>query len=141
MPERGFRSEFAVDLGNRPVQIMHVGGDHAGDSCIVVVPGVVAFLSDCVYPCIHEEPNYFTRRRLFPILDRLLALDVKHYVLGHRDHPMSRVEFESLAGDMRTAGDLVREHLHEDRAIPDRATASIAEFVQLFNAGARYQDE
>jgi len=147
VPKRGFSSELTIDLGNRPVQLTHVGGDHASDFCIVVVPGVVAFLSDCIYPCIHKEPNYLTQRCLFPILNRLLALDVKHYVLGHRDQPLSRAEFESLAGDMCTASELVREHQGDGSAIrtalaatnaDEEEAANIVEFAQLFMAGARH---
>ena len=64
VPERAFRAQLAIDLGNRTVHLIHVGGDHAPDSCIVVVPGVVAFLSDCIYQNLHVEPNYLTRRGL-----------------------------------------------------------------------------
>ncbi|MHC4849423.1 MAG: MBL fold metallo-hydrolase, partial [Planctomycetota bacterium] len=94
IPETTFQSEMTIDLGNRSVQLPHVGGDHAPDSCIAVVPGEVAFLSDCIYPNIHVEPNCLTRRNLFPILDHLLALDVDTYVLGHHDLPLTREQFE-----------------------------------------------
>jgi len=122
VPDETFLGVRGIDLGNRWAHIVQVGGDHAPDSCIVVVPGAVAFLSDCVYPNIHTEPAYRTRRHLYPLLDRLLKLDVEHYVLGHGDAPLTRAEFESLASELKTAGDAVAK----DPACPDAPT--IAEF-------------
>lgn len=146
IPDLSFDAELTIELGNRTVRLIHVGGDHAPDSCIVVVPGVVAFLSDCVYENLHEEPNYLTRRRLFPLLDRLLALDVAYYVLGHDDEPSTRAEFMARAQLMRTAGDSVRKHERNDDAARDALsgarpedTKKLTHYVMLFRAGRAHE--
>ncbi|MHC4992515.1 MAG: MBL fold metallo-hydrolase [Planctomycetota bacterium] len=147
VPEIAFREELAIDLGNRTVHLVHVGGDHASDSCIVVVPGVAAFLSDCLYQNLHVEPNYLTRRRLFPLLGRLLALDVDYYVLGHDDEPLSRAEFESRAHALRMAGELVGRYQLDDRAIQDGLVDAgvdvdvhaVESFVRAFQAGLEHE--
>ena len=132
VPERTFQDELTIDLGSRSVHVLAVGGDHASDSCIVVVPGVVAFLSDCAYHNLHVEPNRLTRRLLFPLLDRLLALDVPYYVLGHDDAPLARAEFETRANAMKAAGEAVRRQRAD---VPDHA----ASFVELFRAGLPHE--
>jgi hypothetical protein len=97
---------------------------------------------------LHVEPNYLTRRRLFPLLDRLLALDVAHYVLGHDDAPLPRAAFESLARVLRTAGETVRQYQRNDSAIRDALSGSgtdqdssrVFEFVKAFQAGLVHED-
>jgi hypothetical protein len=92
----------------------------------------VAFLSDCVYLNIHVEPNRLTRRLLFPLLDRLLALDVAWYVLGHHDAPLTRVEFEAFARALKRAGQAVARQRLDDAA-PD------PQFVRAFQAGLTHE--
>lgn len=146
-PELAFGTEMSVDLGNQSVRLIHVGGDHASDSCIVVAPGDAAFVSDCIYQNLHVEPNYLTRRRLFPLLDRLLALDVAWYVLGHDDAPLSRAAFESLAQSLKTVGEAVRRHQLNDDAIQDALSGSganqdastISQYVRAFQSGLAYE--
>jgi len=138
VPERTFQDELTIDLGNRSVQVLAVGGDHASDSCIVVLPGVAAFLSDCAYIHLHSEPNYFTRRRMFPLLDRLLALDVPHYVLGHHDAPLTRPEFESFAQALRSAGEAVQQN---DPAMLDGLAVDALPHVSAFQAGLTHETD
>jgi len=138
VPDVTFATEHEIDLGDRVVQVIHVGGDHAADSSIVVVRGVVAILGDCIYHNLHCEPNYYTRRCMFPLLEKLLALDVRWFVPGHDDMPMSRVEFTAMAETLRTAGGLVALHGMDDEAIRDAGGATEAELhdaVRKFQAG------
>jgi glyoxylase-like metal-dependent hydrolase (beta-lactamase superfamily II) len=147
VPELAFRTELDIDLGNRPVHLIQVGGDHASDSCIVVAPGVAAFLSDCVYQNLHTEPHYLTRRRLFPLLDRLLALDVDYYVLGHDDAPLPRAAFESLVRVLKKAGEAVKQYQLNDSAIqdalsglaPDHDASVVSDYVKAFQAGLAHE--
>ena len=101
---------------------------------------------DCRYENLHVEPNYLTRRRLFPLLDRLLALDVAHYVPGHHDAPLLRSEFESLAQVLRTVGEVVGRRGRDDAAIqeslawsPDPDAPAIPGFVKAFHAGLAHE--
>ena len=147
VPEFAFRAELVIDLGNQSVRLIQVGGDHASDSCIVVVPGVAAFLSDCIYQNLHVEPHYLTRRRLFPLLDRLLALDVAHYVLGHDDAPLPRAAFESMVQVLKKVGETVRQYQLDDSAIqdalaglaPDQDASVVSGHVKAFQAGLVYE--
>ena len=116
VPEISFTKRMKIDLGDLIVEVVHVGGDHSSDSSIVFVPedGVV-FLGDCMYNAIYENPPYYTTRRLFPLLERLLALDAQYYLLAHGDEPLSRTEMEAWAEELRLVGRTV-DKLGTDRA-------------------------
>lgn len=144
VPDVGFDGELVIDLGERIVRVIHVGGDHAADSCIIVVPGAVAFLGDCIYQNLHVEPNRLTRRVLFPLLDSLLALDVPHYVLAHDDEPMSRSAFEAHARELRVTGEAVERHETNDEAINETLSSAAVpvdpDVVRAFQAGLAHED-
>lgn len=114
-PEICFSDCMTIDLGGLVVELVHVGGDHSSDSTVVFVPedGVV-FLGDCLYYAIYEDPPYYTIRRLFPLLERLLAFDARYYLPAHAAQPLTRAEMEDWAEELRVTGRLV-ERLGDDR--------------------------
>lgn len=115
LPELIFERELTIDLGDLTCQILHVGGDHAHDSSVVFVPAErVAFLGDCIYHDLHHGESRLTTRELFPLLDRLLALDADFYLAGHQP-PMSRAELEAEAALLRTVGAAV-DRIGDDQA-------------------------
>lgn len=126
-PELIFDAALTVDLGDLTCEILHVGGDHAHDSCVVVVPAErVAFLGDCLYDDLHHGDRRLTARELFPLLDRLLALEADFYLAGHQP-PMSRAELAAEAALFRTIGGAVGR-IGDDRA------AVLAELPALLGA-------
>lgn len=120
-PDIGFSDELTVDLGGATARAVHVGGDHASDASVVFAPEArVVFLGDCLAPDIYHTPRRSTTAKLFPMLDRLLALDADWYLAGHDPAPVSRAELEAEALLLGTIGKLV------DRIGPDRAAVLAA---------------
>jgi glyoxylase-like metal-dependent hydrolase (beta-lactamase superfamily II) len=114
-PEIAFTDQIALDLGGVTCRIMHVGGDHAADSTIVYVPeDRIVFLGDCIYPDIYSVARQYTTHQLFPLFDRLLAIEATCYLPGHDSEPMSRAAMAEEATLLKTIGGLV-DHLSPDR--------------------------
>ena len=93
-----FGDGLDFELGEVRVRIRHVGGDHADDSCVMFVePDGVLFLGDCLY----EAPGGggYTRERLEPLVERVIAFGADHYVEGHTDEVMGRAQLDELVAD------------------------------------------
>jgi glyoxylase-like metal-dependent hydrolase (beta-lactamase superfamily II) len=99
-PEIGFAEQVEVALGGLVCQVIHVGGDHSPDSSVVYVPADrVLFLGDCLSEDLYSGKPSYTTAALFPLLDRLLGLEVDYYLESHSPRPTPRqelVEFEDL---------------------------------------------
>ncbi len=103
-----FQGAMEVRVGEVTCSIMHVGGDHAADSCVVhVAPDGVVFLGDCLYDAIYTPVRHYTAAKLLPLLDTLTQLDGGHWIEGHTPSIMSSTEFQALASKMRAAARLV----------------------------------
>lgn len=115
VPEIGLAGTATLDLGGLRCRLIHVGGDHSPDSVAVHVPeDRVVFLGDAVYDDLHHGPRRLTTTQLFPLLDRLLALDADYYVGGHDPEPISRARFAADAALLRAIGETV-ERFGDDR--------------------------
>lgn len=109
-PGIAFSHEIAFDLGDVTCRVVHVGGDHAGDACVVYIPqDKVVFLSDCLAPDLYNDPPTYTTKKLFPLLDKILAFEADIYLYGHYDQPVPRAEIEEYAAILRTIGRKVDE--------------------------------
>lgn len=107
VPEIAVR-EAAVDLGGVVCRLLHVGGDHSPDALVVHVPQErVVFFGDAIYDDLYHGPRRLTAGQLFPLLDRLLAMDADHYVGGHDPEPVSRAQFAADAAMLRAIGEAV----------------------------------
>ncbi len=110
-PDMTFGDQLNIDMGTVTCQIIHVGGDHAGDSCLVFIPEEKAvFLGDCAYVDLYSGPHSYTTAKLFPLLDQLIGLDAEHYLLGHDSAPLSFGELEQFAAKLKLIGRLVGKH-------------------------------
>ncbi len=108
-PDLIFSGELELPLGEADCRVLHVGGDHAGDACIIhVLPDRLVFLGDCLYEAIYAPARHYTVDKLFPLLDTVLALDADLYIEGHTDTLMTRAELLAIAHKMRFTGELVR---------------------------------
>jgi glyoxylase-like metal-dependent hydrolase (beta-lactamase superfamily II) len=143
-PDIAFTDQVTLDLGGVTCQIMHVGGDHATDSAIVYVPeDRLVFLSDSIYPSIYDGPRRYTTRLVFPLFERLLALDAECYVAGHHTEPLSRAAMVEEATLLNTIGSLVDKHSHDrdlilaelQRVIGGHLDEDHVEVVDMFLAG------
>lgn len=117
VPEVAFAGQLEFNLGRVRCQVIHVGGDHAADSSIVVVPAdKIVFLSDCLYPDLHHGPPNYTIRKLFPLIDKLMSYQADYYVWGHNPEPMFKFEMIAFTGLLKLIGEQV-ERLGPDRDV------------------------
>ena len=108
-PEIAFTDRVELDLGGVRCELIHVGGDHAADSSIVYIPqDRVVFLGDCLYVDLYHSPNRYTTTKLYPLIDRLLALDADIYFEGHNPKPTTRQELIEFTTLLRAIGDAVQ---------------------------------
>ena len=143
-PDIIFSEKLELPLGETVCRVLHVGGDHADDSCVIhVLPDRLVFLGDCLYEAIYAPARHYTTGKLFPLLDIILALDADLYIEGHNDTVINRDELLAIAHKMRFAGELVMR-LGLDAAAVFRAAAREAEepldddteyFLRMFRAG------
>jgi glyoxylase-like metal-dependent hydrolase (beta-lactamase superfamily II) len=91
-PDRQVRGELALDLGERPVHLVHVGPGHTGHDLVVHVPGATAsdpavvFCGDLVEESGEPQAGPDADPASWPAaLDRLLSLGGEDalYVPGH----------------------------------------------------------
>jgi glyoxylase-like metal-dependent hydrolase (beta-lactamase superfamily II) len=109
-PDIAFTHEIDIELGDVNCRVIHVGGDHAGDSSIVHIPqDKVVFLSDCLYEDIYREPSNYTVQKLFPLLDKIVGCEADFYLLGHQTEPMTGAEMLEYAALLKTVGQKVAE--------------------------------
>lgn len=144
-PDIAFTDECVIDLGDVACHLVHVGGDHAGDSTVVYVPadGVV-FLGDCIAQNLYHAPPCYTLARVSPLMARLLALQADLYLFGHSPDPIARTELANEAELLRQVGSAVAL-FDGDRAavldaLPDLLARAvdedIIELVDAFIAGS-----
>jgi glyoxylase-like metal-dependent hydrolase (beta-lactamase superfamily II) len=105
-PEIIFDDTLELNPGGITCRVIHVGGDHSSDSSVVHVPSEgVVFLGDCLYSGFSRSGTFYTAEKLFPLLDKLLALQADYYYYAHSVSPMTRVEFFSEASKLKTIGE------------------------------------
>ena len=144
LPDVTFTNRLTFDLGGVRCQVNHVGGDHASDSCVVVVPeDKVVFLSDCLYEDLHHGPNNYTTAKLFPLIETLVEYDADYYLWGHDPEPMPQADLLELTGLLKSIGEYV-EQSEDDRAAIVAALSAVTgqaiddyhiEIVDAFLAG------
>jgi glyoxylase-like metal-dependent hydrolase (beta-lactamase superfamily II) len=145
-PEIIFHDWLELHLGNVTCRIQHVGGDHAADSCVMVIlPDRVAFLGDCLYDAIYTPVRHYTKK-VFSLLDTILNFDANLYIEGHNSSPMTRAELETMADKMRLADQLIEQFGTSEAAILKAAQAQIRQpldedtdyFIRAFLAGRTF---
>lgn len=149
LPDVSFTTGLAFDLGGVTCQVNHVGGDHASDACVVVIPeDKIVFLSDCLYEDLHHGPLSYTTAQLFPLIETVAGYNADYYLWGHDPEPMPKtalIEFTSL---LKSIGEQV-EWVGDQRddileALPSITGQPLAEdhieLVEAFLAGLRKGD-
>lgn len=126
MPEIIFHDSLAFDLGGVTCSIQYVGGDHAPDSCVMLIePDGVLFLGDCLYDAIYAPMRHFTRERALPLIDRVRSFKARYYVEGHMPTLTPPDELIVLTDKMRLACQLVDEIGRDEAAVLAAAEARI----------------
>jgi glyoxylase-like metal-dependent hydrolase (beta-lactamase superfamily II) len=133
-PEVVYSDGVEIDLGGLTARILHIGGDHTPDSSIIYCPEErVAFLGDCFYTGTRAGLSCYTTAGLFPLLDRLEALPVDYYVLGHDPDPWPREKFLHEAGNLRRTGELVAKTGPDREALVAQLPAALLAPVEDYH--------
>ncbi|QWU15288.1 Glyoxylase, beta-lactamase superfamily II [Paenibacillus sophorae] len=98
-PDILFQGRISFDLGGVVCEMIHVGGDHSADSCILHVrEDRVLFLGDALGPSVYGGPRKYTSAAFLQLLSVAYGYNAQWYVESH-GVPMSGEEFRSdLAG-------------------------------------------
>lgn len=93
LPYMTFTGEMTLMLGSLPLNLRHIGGQHASDSITIQVDDVL-FLGDCYYPPVPQirQPEDTLD---FAMIERLLAMNATCYIEGH-NQPKTHTEFAQL---------------------------------------------
>ena len=142
-PEIVFQDGLELHLGEVTCRIQHVGGDHTADSCVMyIAPDRVLFLGDCLYAAAYAPARHYSKR-LFSLLNTILAFDASTYIEGHNPTVMTRLEFEEMADKMRLADKLIEQLGTDAAAVLKAAQTQIGQpldadteyFIHAFIAG------
>jgi glyoxylase-like metal-dependent hydrolase (beta-lactamase superfamily II) len=118
LPSETFTGRHAIDLGGVRADVVHVGGDHAADSCVIHVPGDdVLFLGDCLYQRLYAPEPLLTIAGVRALLDRLRPFPVAVAVEGHADETADAAGFAGRLAELALAADLVEADGARARAL------------------------
>jgi glyoxylase-like metal-dependent hydrolase (beta-lactamase superfamily II) len=137
VPRETYADRRSIDLGGVTANLVHVGGDHAADSCVVHVPGDdVLFLGDCLYQCLHTPEPYLTIAGVRALTATLEQFPVELAIEGHDDEVADAAGFRARLAELRRGADLVEEHGAE--AVPlAGGDEDLAETIGFLLAGER----
>jgi len=108
LPEIRFEKRMTIDLGGVTCVIEHVGGDHAGDSCIIYVPEEkTLFLGDCMYANMYAEKWQYTSKEVLRLIAEIEKYDADTYILSHHSHPCTKQEMVREFTLMKECAELV----------------------------------
>jgi glyoxylase-like metal-dependent hydrolase (beta-lactamase superfamily II) len=111
VPTDTYADRRSVDLGGLTADLVHVGGDHAADSCVVHVPGDdVLFLGDCLYQCLYSPEPHLTVAGVRALTAALERFPVALAVEGHADDVHDAAGFAARLAELRHGADLVEAH-------------------------------
>lgn len=137
VPGETFGARRDVDLGGTHATIVHVGGDHSADSCVVHVPGDdVVFLGDCLYQRLHAPEPHLTIAGVRALLDALAPFPVSIAVEGHGDDVLDAAGYAARLDELRRAVDLVEAH-GQDALAAAAGDEDLRELVAYLLAGER----
>lgn len=92
-PDIVFEKKLVLDLGGVGCEIHHVGGDHAGDSCILYVrEDKTLFLGDALGPSVYGGPRRYTSDGFLRLMDEISRFDASLYVESH-SIPVDQTDF------------------------------------------------
>ena len=109
-PDVIFDETYHYDLGSVSCEVVHVGGDHAADSCVMFIPDdKVLFMGDCFYYTVYEEPRHYTKKVL-TLIDKLASFGAEHYIEGHSNQITSSKEIEEWFAIIKQTFKVIDQH-------------------------------
>ncbi|MCL6602013.1 MAG: MBL fold metallo-hydrolase [Paenibacillus sp.] len=92
-PDIIFKERITLDLGGITCELVHVGGDHAEDSCFLYVnEDRVLFLGDALGPSVYGGPQKYSSTGFLRLLGLAYSYKADWYVESHGT-PMNEEEF------------------------------------------------
>ncbi|WP_379130200.1 MBL fold metallo-hydrolase [Paenibacillus sp. sgz500958] len=92
-PDILFRDRISIDLGGISCELVHVGGDHSGDSCFLYVKEEqILFLGDALGPSVYGGPRKYSSTGFLGLLARAYGYRAEWYVESH-GIPMNEEDF------------------------------------------------
>jgi len=88
-PEIIYTDRLEIDLGHLVCRLQKIGGDHAPDSSVILIPKrKIAFIGDCLYLRKNDPAT------VEAVYNSLLGLDAEVYVDSHEAEPMTKERLE-----------------------------------------------
>ncbi|AIQ14262.1 hydrolase glyoxylase [Paenibacillus durus] len=125
-PDIRFRDRIEFDLGGVVCELVHVGGDHSADSCILHVrEDRVLFLGDALGPSVYGGPRKYTSAAFLKLLSTAYGYNA-HWIVESHGVPMSGEEFRR---DLEGWGELAQvvERFGHDR---ERVIREMKDFLK-----------
>ncbi|BCG60727.1 MBL fold metallo-hydrolase [Paenibacillus sp. URB8-2] len=143
-PDILFRDRIEFDLGGVVCELVHVGGDHSSDSCILHVrEDRVLFLGDALGPSVYGGPRKYTSAAFLKLLSTAYGYNADWYVESH-GVPMSGEEFrldlanwEKIARAVEMFGHDRERVVREMKAFlqSDELSKDLLQVIDYFMAG------
>ena len=94
-PDILFKDKITIDLGGVTCELVHVGGDHAEDSCFLYVKEErILFLGDALGPSVYGGPRKYSSTGFLRLLGLAYGYEADWYVESH-GIPMNEEEFRA----------------------------------------------
>jgi glyoxylase-like metal-dependent hydrolase (beta-lactamase superfamily II) len=145
-PDFIFDEMHHYDLGGVTCEVVHVGGDHSADSCVMYMPeDKVLFLGDCFYFTVYEEPRHYTKE-LLALIKKLEVFDAEYYIEGHSNEILSASQMTRWFALIREAFSLIDQHGINDpeflkgELMKGYDEEDIADFLPPIIAGFHYKN-
>lgn len=114
-----FNESLELDLGGVTCIIENVKGDHAEDSSIIYVKeDKVMFLGDCMCEDLYSGDWSYSKKKLFPMIDKIRNYDVQWYVSSHSE-PEARAELDNFINYLIETGNAVRSSISYEEALKE----------------------
>lgn len=135
-PDYIFDDKHHYDLGSATCEVLHVGGDHAPDSCIMYIPeDKVLFMGDCFYFTVYEQPRHYTKE-ILRLIQKLESFDINQYIVGHSNKSITSSEIKQWFAIIKQAFNLIDQYGIDDQTLlvreltKDHIEADVLEFLQ-----------
>ena len=107
VPDIIFQKNLVIDLGGVKCEVLHVGGDHASDSCFVYVnEDKVLFLGDALAPSVYGGPRKYTSTSFLKLTSIMNQFNAEIFIESH-GVPTERNQFLEEIGAWEKLAQLV----------------------------------
>jgi len=140
-PDFIFDETHHYDLGSVNCEVVHVGGDHSADSCVMFIPeDKVLFMGDCFYYTVYEEPRHYTKEVL-NLIEKLESFDAEQYIEGHSNTITTSSEIKEWFALIKRIFSLIDQHGIDNQTLlvneltKDFAKDDVLDFLDPIMAG------